>query len=323
MKISKRVPEMNDAEYKFARQMGVRHIIGYVPPEADRPFWDFQYLLQLRKQVEAYGLELAAIGRPPRAALREVIHAGPRRDEDLENICTSIRNMGLAGIPVLGYNFSVYPNWGLWRAGLNGGARGDAGVHSFDYDLVKGAPVGEAGLVSADEMWQRLAYFLERVVPVAEEAGVKLACHPDDPPVAELRGAARILSSIDGLKRLVDLVPSPSNGLTFCQGTLAEMGADLFEAIRYFGERKKIFVVHFRNVHRFPGNSVKYDETFIDDGDVDMFSTLQAYAQVGYDGLLDPDHAPVVVGDSQWGRHRGYAYAFGYIAAMKRFVDTK
>lgn len=322
MKISKRVAEITGPELKFAKQMGVNHIIGYMPEERAQPCWEFLDMVQTRKFVESYGLELAALGCPPSAIMKEIMNAGPRRDEQIANFCTCVRNMGKAGIPVLGYSFSVMSNWGRWREGLSGGGRGDAGLMSFDYELVKEAPLSEIGRVSADEMWDRLTYFLERVVPVAEQSGVKLACHPDDPPVPELRGVARILSSVDGLKRLIEIAPSPYNGLLFCQGTVAEMGDDVMEAIRYFGKRKRIFIVHFRNIQRLPGSALNYDEVFIDEGDVDMFQAMKAYADVGYDGLLDPDHAPVVVGDSQWGRHRGLAFALGYMSALKSIAES-
>ena len=172
--------------------------------------------------------------------------------------------MGKAGIPILGYYFSIAGVWGHWRAYDSGGGRGDAGLKSFDYDLVKDAPVVETGRVSVEEMWDRLTYFLERVVPVAESAGVKLAAHQDDPPAEELRGTGRLLTSHEGMKRLIETVPSPSNGLEFCQGTVAEMGPDrAVDAIRYFGGQGKIFYVHFRNVR---GQFPKFDEVFIDEG---------------------------------------------------------
>jgi mannonate dehydratase len=319
VKISKRVTDMMDpTELQFARQLGATHIIGYMPDKGSAPYWEFLDLLRMRKHVESYGLELAALGSPPTAVMAEIVLAGPRRDEQIGNFCRCLNNMGRAGIPLLSYDFSITRTWGRWREGLSGGGRGDAGLMSFDEDLVRGAPPTAAGRVSAEEMWSRLAYFLERVVPVAEAAGVRLACHPDDPPVAELRGVARILSSVEGMKRLVDLVLSPANGLTFCLGTVAEMGADVIEAIRYFGRRKLIFIAHFRNIRRLPGDSLRFDEVFIDEGDVDMFRAMQTYLEVGYDGLLDADHAPVVAGDSQWGRHRGLAFSLGYITALKQ-----
>ena len=321
MHISKRIWDWSAPELRYARQLGVRHIIGSVPGEMAKPAWESSDILQLRKRAESHGLELAAIENPPAAVMRQIVLAGPNRDRAIADFCTCLQNMGRAGIHVLCYSFALNPCWWRWLEGLSGGGRGDAGLMSFDSDRVKDAPVGEAGKVSADQMWNRFTYFAERVIPAAEKAGVKLACHPDDPPVPVLRGAARILSDLEGMRRLIETVPSPNNGLLFCQGTVAEMGVDVIKAIRWFLERRKIFVVHFRNIRRLAGPGVKYDEVFIDEGDADMAEAMRAYAEYGYDGLIDPDHAPVMETDSQWGRHRGYAFSIGYMTALKQMFD--
>ena len=176
-------------------------------------------------------------------------------------------------------------------------------------------PGFEAG---ADEVWERIRYFLEYVVPVAEGAGVKLACHHDDPPVPTLKGETRVLGSLEGMKRLVEMVPSEANGLNFCQGTVTEMGVDVIEAIRYFGSRGKIHHVHFRNVK---GSIPRFDESFIDDGDVDMLEAMRTYKEVGYRGTIMPDHTPKIVGDTAWG-HRGRAFALGYMKALMKAVGA-
>lgn len=188
---------------------------------------------------------------------------------------------------------------------------------SFDYDRVKDAPLTAIGEVSEEEVWENYTYFLKHVISVAEEAGVKMGLHPDDPPVPLLSGTARIFRSVEALKRAIEIVPSDYNGLEFCQGTIAEMGADVVEAIRYFGGRKKIFYVHFRNVKK---TVPKFDESFIDDGDVDMFKAMRTYKEVGFDGPIMPDHTPKVVGDTRWG-HRGRAFAVGYIKALIQAVN--
>jgi len=321
MRFTKRIWDWSPGELRYARQLGLTHIIGHMPQDPSAADWDFLDFVQMKKYTEAFGLELAAIESPPPGVMEEILQAGPRRDWAIARFCSLVEDMGRAGIPVLGYHFSVLGNWGRWRQGLSGGGRGDAGVMSFDYDLVKDAPLTELGEVSEEEMWDRFRYFAERVMPAAEKAGVKLACHPDDPPVPVLRGIARILSSVDGLKRLVETVPSPSNGLTFCQGTVAEMGVDVLEATRYFLRYRKIFIVHFRNVRRLPGDGLKYDEVFIDEGDVDTAQAMRTYIEMGYDGLMDPDHAPVMEGDTQFGRHRGYAYSIGYMTALRKLLD--
>ncbi len=189
---------------------------------------------------------------------------------------------------------------------------------SFDYDQVKDAPLSAMGKVSEEEVWENYTYFLKQVIPVAEEAGVKMGLHPDDPPVPVLSSTARIFGSVEALKRAVEIVPSDYNGLEFCQGTIAEMGADILETICYFGGRKKIFYVHFRNVK---GVIPKFDESFIDDGDVDMLKAMRAYKEVDFDGPIMPDHTPKVVGDTPWG-HRGRAFAVGYIKALIKAVNS-
>ena len=200
----------------------------------------------MKKFIDSFGLELCAIENLPGDHMHPITHATPARDAQLAKVCTSIENMGKIGIPILGYYFSLAGVSGHWRAYESGGGRGGAGLKSFDYALVKDAPPIVDEPVSVAEMWERLAYFLERVVPVAENAGVKLAAHQDDPPAETLFGTGRLLTNHDAMQQLIDLVPSPSNGLEFCQGTVAEMGPDeTISAVRRFAAQGKIFYVHF------------------------------------------------------------------------------
>ena len=309
-----------DENLRYAKQLGVTHIIIGGPRLGEDGILEYMELLRVRKRIEAYGLEVGGIENLPVDHWDKILHATPGRDEQMDKVCQTIDNMGRAGFPVLGYYFSIAGVWGHWRSYESGGGRGGAGIKSFDYDLVKDAPVVETGPVSKAEMWDRLATFLERIVPVAEKAGVKLAMHPDDPPCDELRGTGRILNSHEGLKRLVETVPSPNNGLEFCQGTVAEMDPDrAIDAIRYFGGIKKIVYVHFRNVRgRFP----KFDEVFIDEGDVDMLEAMRAYKEVGFEGVMIPDHSPRVAGDTEF-RHRGMAHALGYMKALMKAVEAE
>lgn len=318
MHISKRIFDWSPAELRYAKQLGVRHIIGLLGAERAKPAWDFLELLQLSKLVESYGLELSAIEAPPTQVMREIVLAGPRRDEAIDVFCTCVESMAKADIHILAYNFALNPTWGRWRNGESGGGRGGAGLMSFNAELIKDAPISEAGAVSADEMWSRFEYFAKRVFPVAEKMGVMLACHPDDPPVPVLRGGAQILWNVDGMRRLIETVPSPNSGLLFCVGTVAEMDVNVIDTLQYFLEREKIFLVHFRNIKRLPGESLNYDEVFIEEGDVDMFEAMRTLSEGGFEGLLDPDHAPVMESDTQFGRQRGYAYAIGYMTALKK-----
>ena len=194
----------------------------------------------------------------------------------------------------------------------------DRYMEKFDMITLRQEAISAILEATEDEIWKRIKYFLERVSPIAEESGVKLACHPDDPPVPKLKGETRVLGSLEGLKKLLNIVPSPANGLNFCQGTIAEMGVDVIEAIRYFGSRKKINHVHFRNVC---GSLPSFEESFIDDGDVDMLDAMRAYKEVGYIGTIMPDHTPRVEGDTSWG-HRGRAFALGYIKALMKATKT-
>jgi mannonate dehydratase len=186
-------------------------------------------------------------------------------------------------------------------------------------------PLTEAGPISEEAAWERITYFLKRVIPVAEEYKVRMACHPHDPGMPRdrgFRGVHRVLGSVDGLKRFIEITPSPYHGLNFCQGTVSEMldkpGEQIFDVIRYFGARGKIFNVHFRNIR---GGFLNFQETFPDDGDVNMIRAMRAYREVGYDGMLMPDHVPRIDGDA--GGKQAFAYAYGYIQALIQMINEE
>jgi mannonate dehydratase len=233
-----------------------------------------------------------------------------------------IRNCSKAGIPALKYNLTIL---GVVRTEATK-ARGTAMYSTFVYDKAKQEPpLTEAGKVTAEMMWERITYFLKRVIPVAEEYKIKMACHQHDPgmpPVKGFRGVDRVLGSVDGIKRFIDIVPSAYHGLNFCQGTMSEMlkdpGKEIYDVIRYFGSRKKIFNVHFRNIR---GGFLSFQETFPDDGDVDMLRAMRVYKEVGYDGMMMPDHAPNIPGDT--GGRLAFAFAFGHIRALIQTVDAE
>lgn len=309
---------LTDENLCYAKQLGVTHIIVHSPQLGQQGVLEFDALLRMRKYIESHGLEMAGIENLPRDHWDCIPHNKEGRDDQIQNICTTLENMGRVGIPILGYCFSIVSVWGHWRTYTSGGGRGNAGVKSFDYDLVKDAPVVETGPVSLEEMWNRFSYFLEHIVPAAENAGVKLAAHQDDPPAEELRGTGRLLTNHEAMKKLIEIVPSPYNGLEFCQGTVAEMGPEhAIDAVRYFGGLNKIFYVHFRNIR---GQFPKFDEVFIDEGDVDMFEAMRAYKEVGFDGVMIPDHSPRVVGETGY-HHRGIAFSLGYMKALMQVVD--
>lgn len=311
------IQDVDDEKLRFASQIGVTDIIANTRPVPDRGgYWAFQDLVQLRTRVESAGLRLYAIENVPAHFYDKILEGKPGRDEQLEKMRITVRNMGRAGIPVLGYHFMQLS---VWRTGYNPVGRGGARVTVYDHRLVENAPDDEAAPVTDEMMWERLTYFLKGVVPVAEEEGVMLALHPDDPPVANIAGVARIIRSVEAYKRVMEIVPSPGNGIEFCQGTVSEMegsAEDVYEAIRYFGSRKKIAYAHFRNVSR-PGPV--FEETFIDEGYVDMLQALRAYYEVGFEGVLIDDHTPEIVDDTPYG-HRGRAYSVGYIKGMLKAI---
>jgi mannonate dehydratase len=185
---------------------------------------------------------------------------------------------------------------------------------------MKDAPLTEYGEVSEDHLWETLRYFLERVIPVAEEAGVKLAMHPDDPPLSPIRGLARIMRSVENYQRLLDMFPSPVNGVTLCQGNFALMTDDLPGVIRHFGAQGKIFFVHMRDVRGTPEHFV---ETFHDDGQTDMLACMKAYRDIGFDGVLRPDHVPTMLNEAN--EQAGYTavgrlFAIGYLKGLREAV---
>jgi len=306
--------------------LGVSHICTTLPSEKLDESWSVEGLAKLRERVNSFGIALEAVPLPLSShyiAKSEnpniMLGKSPERDREIDNICQMIRNCAKAGIPTVKYNMSIL---GVVRSGTTPG-RGGARYSTFVYDQAKqDPPLTEAGPVTEEMMWDRIAYFLKRVVPVAEEYKVRIACHPHDPGMPRdrgFRGVHRVLGSIDGLKRFIDIMPSPYHGLNFCQGTVSEMlrnpRAEIHDVIRYFGSRKKIFNVHFRNIR---GGFLNFQETFPDDGDVDFLQAIRTYKEVGYDGMLMPDHVPKITGDPNG--HQAFAFAFGYIRALIQMV---
>jgi mannonate dehydratase len=317
----------DDATLRVLAALGVNHICSDVPSRALDEHWSVAGLTRLRERVESFGIKLEAVPLPmsslyiTKAENPEILLGkSPERDREIENICTMIRNCAQAGIPMVKYNMTIL---GVVRSASTPG-RGGATYSTFHFrEAEQVPPLTEAGAVSADEMWARITYFLQRVVPVAAETRVRMACHPHDPAMPELegfRGVHRVLGSVAGLKRFIEIEASPWHGLNFCQGTVTEMLKDpnreIHDVIRYFGSRKKIFNVHFRNIH---GGFLDFQETFPDAGDVDMLAALRTYKEVGYEGMLMPDHVPVIAGDS--GGKQAFAFAYGYIRGLLQSVQ--
>ena len=306
--------ELNEDRLQFIRQLGVEDVVIHTPRLPGEKQWEFADLLDLRKQVEDAGLRLGAIENVPKHFYEGAMLGLPERDEQIECMQNTIRNMGKAGIPVFGYHW--VPN-SVWRTPPVEG-RGGAIVTSFDYDLAKDKPLTHGREYTAEEMWDNYVYFIKAMIPVAEEADVRMALHPDDPPVESLGGIARIFGSFEGFKRGTEVVDSVYNGLEFCQGCWAEMGEDVCAAIRYFGERGKIHYVHFRDV---VGTVPNFREAFVDAGDTDMYKAMRAYKESGFRGILIPDHVPHIVNDISWSCI-GRAHAIGYMKALLEIVNA-
>ncbi|MGH9354213.1 MAG: mannonate dehydratase [Terriglobia bacterium] len=318
-----------DDTLRVLAELGVSHMCSGTPSPRFDENWSLEGLTRLRKKVESFGLKLemvqlpmpsSTIDRAPFAAI--MLGKSPERDQEISQVCQMIRNVSRAGIPSVKYNFTLL---GVVRTKPTRD-RGGALYSTFNYAeaMKENLPLTEAGHVSAEEYWDRITYFLKRVVPVAEESKVKMACHPQDPglPKAGFRGVQAVLSNVDGLKRFVEIMPSPYHGLNFCQGTVSEMlsnpGEQIYDVIRYFGSRRKIFNVHFRNIR---GGYLKFEETFPDNGSVNMVKAMRAYKEVGYDAMVMPDHAPrLEVPD---GAAQAFAFEYGYIRGLLQAVYTE
>lgn len=304
------------AVWKLAKQAGVDLAVGGLPSdglEAGEAPWDLAPLQRMKQRYEEGGFKLAVIeARPP---LNKAKRGLPGRDDEIAAVCTLLENMSKLGVPVWCYEWMTDFNW--LRTNVATPSRGGSVVTSFDNALVTKEPT-ELGPISEDALWENLGYFLDRVLPVAEKYKIKLAMHPDDPPLSPMRGVGRIMRSVPNFRRLLEMRSSPMNGITLCQGNFTLMTDDLPTTIRKFD--KKIFFVHFRDVKGTPS---RFEETWHDAGQTDMLACMHAYRDIGFEGVLRPDHVPTVEGDSN--EQAGYSaigrlYAIGYIRGLRQAV---
>ena len=314
---------LQERKLALSQQMGVTGVVCPSSPWAvgrrDLQPWTYEALSVVKAAYEERGMQWRVLeGTPP---LDQAKLGLPGRDEEIERFIELMRNMRRIGLDIICYNWMPVISWARTDPERQG--RGGALVTAFDHETIKDEPLTEYGEVTPQRMWENMEYFLKAVVPAAEEYGIKLALHPDDPPIPSIRGIARIMTSVDAFKKLIELHPSPSNGLTFCQGTFATMGEDIPTAIDYFGRRGKIFFVHFRDIR---GDKWNFEETFHDEGKTDMYRAMEKYYEVGFRGPLRPDHVPTVAGDSN--EHPGYSelgtlFAIGYIKGLMAGVEKK
>jgi mannonate dehydratase len=309
-------PGQND-RFRLARQIGVNHAIVSVSGELSKVRREeyVKALAKIKSDFRAAGLAIAGVESHPVPA--EKIKLGlPGRDEEIENYRAAIDALGRVGIPMVCYNFMAGLGW--YRTRVDVPSRGGSLTSEFDYRIAEAHGPTEWGEVSEEKMWDNIEYFLKAVIPVADKANVKMAAHPDDPPVSPLRGIARILTSTRNFRRVLQLVPSAMSGVTFCQANFKAMGEDIEALPQVWLGQKKLFFVHFRDIE---GDNHHFRETFHDNGPTDMARMLQVYSEGGFDGPIRPDHAPTLEDDSN--ARPGYAMAGKVLAIgyMKGLMD--
>ncbi|MBI5769248.1 MAG: mannonate dehydratase [Verrucomicrobia bacterium] len=344
--------------FAFAKQAGATHVVahlvdyfrggGHVGPD-DQPtgtdwgwglagdpdkLWTAEELAALRRRVEDAGLVLEAIENFDPAHWGDILLDGPRRAQHVENVKTILRRLGEAGIPIMGYNFSIAGVAGRTKGNYARGGAPSVGMEGpYDLPMPNGlvwnmvvdpaapsrANTGTIPPATSAQLWSRLERFLHEVLPVAEQAGVRLALHPDDPPMPTIRGQPRLVFQPDHYQRVIDLNPSRANQLEFCVGSIAEMTeGDVYEATQRYAQKSRIGYVHLRNVRdKVP----HYKETFIDDGEVDVLRVLAILKQNNFDGVIIPDHAPQMSCAAPW--HAGMAFALGYLRAGLQALEAK
>ena len=333
--------------YQFAKQCGVTHLVihlvnyynqGKNNPSDNQPtggqsgwglagnpdvLWSLDELLRIKKEINEAGLELEAIENFDPAHWYDILLDGPQKEAQLEKIKTIIRIVGQAQIPIIGYNFSIAGVCGRITGPFARGGAISVGMEKGDdspipkgmvWNMIYDSTIHEGTLpeISHEELWSRYEYFLNEVLPVAEEANVILAIHPDDPPLPYMRRQPRLVYQPSMLERVIKINPSPCNQFELCIGTLAEMSeGDVYDTVDTYSKQRRLAYIHIRNVR---GKVPRYYETFIDDGVLDMHRIIDILKKNNYDGLLIPDHTPQMSCEAPW--HAGMAYALGFLRGI-------
>ena len=312
----------SDSLLSYIKQCGVDDIQMNTAQLPGDSRWEFEDLAALRERVNAAGLRLMSLENVPVTFYDKIMLGLPGRDEQLDHMVATVTNMGRAGIPILGYHFMPT---GVWRTSKTQPVRGGALATRYDHQLAtstdddrfqhKNSTAHPDRDYTVEEMWENYCWYLERILPACEAAGVRLALHPDDPPVdAALGRVPRLFHGFDCFRKALETFDSPMHGLNFCHGCWSEMkaGEGVLDAIRHFGSRDRIFYVHFRDVQ---GGIDDFTECFLGDGNCDPVETIRTLKDVGFRGFLIPDHVPQMEGDEGW-NHRGRAWTVGYIRGL-------
>lgn len=314
MILSEYLPPRPHVLWQLARQMGIREAIVNTKPERTglKPAWDIDSLRRIQRDFAEGGLRIHGL-EGDQFDLGKIKLGLEGRDEDIERFCQMLRNMGELGIGLLCYNFMAQLGWTRSKADAAG--RGGALVSRFDLKEMPKA-LTEAGEVPAERLWENYRYFVERVMPVAERAGIKMALHPDDPPLPALRGVGRIFDQPEAFERAYAMAPSPSNGVTFCRANFKLMGADLAKWIGHFGKQRRLFFLHLRDVR---GTAERFEEVFHDEAAAELMATLRCCQEAGFDGPLRCDHVPTLAGEAN--DQPGYGtlgrlFADGYVMGL-------
>ena len=345
---------LNKDNYRFAKQAGATHLVvqlvdyvkggknpiltdnyldGWGLSENQNKPWTLEELNAIKNEIESEGLVWEAIENLDPSHWYDVLLDGPDKEKQIEGLKNTLQILGKLGIRFLGYNFSIPGVWG-WTS--NNSGRGGAKSITFDQSMIdvnKPLPRGmlwnmvydsnaEEGFVepiSREELWQRLKYFLDQMIPVAEENKVMLVAHPDDPPLKQMRGLPKLFYSPEEYDRLLEMSSSPSSGFELCMGTLQEMpGSNIYDILDRYSKKKRIGYIHCRNVI---GKIPNYREAFIDEGDIDIFKAIKTLKKNNYDGVIIPDHTPEMTCDAPW--HAGMAFALGYLRAIIQMLEKE
>ncbi len=323
MYLGTQVGARDNTDFQVWAQLGVYNICA--DPPGNPHDWTLDILSKHKDKVNSFGIQLDMIQLPMSSRPIEesqspniMLGKSPERDKEIESIQNLIRLSAAVGIPAVKYNLNII---GIPRSQKESGRGGSLNSSFRWHSIDQKEPPGIAGVLDEETIWERIDYFLERVVPVAEEYKVRLACHPHDPyTLPGYKGVTRVLGTVDGLKKFVKMHESDYHGLNFCQGTVCEMlddpAEEIFDIIRWFGKRNKIFNVHFRNI---TGKKLDFMEVFPDEGSVDMLKAIKTYHEVGYKYMLMPDHVPHISGPNASGV--AFAFCYGYITAALQSIN--